>query len=523
MNKFQKERDEIFGTKKLNEEQKRAVIDAVHAPLKRKTQWLTAVVVAGVLGISSFLLFVPNEQQVVEEEPSPIENQYTATTLEQLTEQQLGNMPFKTLKIVEPFVTNNDALIINKVQWEGEGFDDLQYYLLYAEKNNGKWEQQNLFPGFVNDNRWNNVTLHNEDYFYGILTDNEVENVIVGNTEASLWDVDGNTRVWFAKAKSINTPVYYEKNETRSLLSIGWTNLSTTIPFIEGNANEQTLRYTGDTMYRGNKEYTEFPLLIDPYYYGQNPYNSGDVVAIETLNGVEITRIIDTNQNKVTIDESKIIIGENFVSYEFYLAANYNGDTSIYLDERIEFTRTESDEVFVHPDNWGSSGTRGPISKEAIKGKVIGYDLHGVTNTMTQQDLNLFSEVQEMVQKMKWRKYAVNPLNTILKDASAQSVAKLYFYAHYLEDYETMYALINQSQNTPPPYKQWVENMKLVTTKSSKQRLLVNIYEANRMTMNTATKRLEWLDENSGQTISYLPMVKDEGIWKITYETVKRN
>lgn len=515
MNKFQKERDEIFGTKKLNDARKRAVIDAVHAPKKRKKQWLPAVVVTGVLAVSSFLLFVPSKEYPTEEEL------YTATSLEQLSKQQFGQHPFETLKIIEPFIKDNGALIINKVPFDYS--DDWYYHFHFAEKNSANWELNEQFSIYNSESNWESIMINGEQFFYGILTDPAVENVFVGDYEANLFELEGESRFWFGKGKSNYTPVYYVKDKEMFRQKLWGTTTAITIPFIEGHSNEQTLQYNRDTMYRGNKEYSEFPLLIDPFYYAQNPYQSGDVVLIETVEGLEVTRIIDAQQQTISIDESTIIIGENLISYDFYFAANYDGDMSIYSDERIEFPMTGSDEVFVHPDNWGSSGTRGPISKEAIKGKVIGYDLHGVTNTMTQQDLNLFSEVQEMVQKMKWRKYAVNPLNTILKDASAQSVAKLYFYAHYLEDYETMYALINQSQNTPPPYKQWVENMKLVTTKSSKQRLLVNIYEANRMTMNTATKRLEWLDENSGQTISYLPMVKDEGIWKITYETVKRN
>ena len=92
MNEFQKEGQEIFKNAKLSDERKRNVIDAVHTKQKRKSSWLPAVVVTCALGIGSFLLFTPSEKYPTEEEL------YTASSLEPLIEQQLGDTPYETLQ-----------------------------------------------------------------------------------------------------------------------------------------------------------------------------------------------------------------------------------------------------------------------------------------------------------------------------------------------------------------------------------------------------------------------------------------
>lgn len=515
MNNFQKERREIFKEVKFNEARKQAVIDAVQAPPKSQKQWIPIVAFASILVFSSIFLFTPQDSLQTTEEN-------TSTSLEQLIAQQFAEQPFEKLMTIKPFLTDKGALIVNKVQWEQNG--EWQYYLQYAESEKNRWEMKMQFPYLSYENKWESIMVEDHYFMFGILSNKTVDSIIVGNQKADVYDLKNDTWFWIAEAKSQHSPVYFEVNGKKERQSLWETNVESSISFIEGNKNEQTLNYTRYTMNNGNDEYMKFPLLYDPYYYAENPYDIGDVVVIETDNGLEVTRIIDANQNQLVIDESTIILFEDVSRQEFFLQANYAGDTSIYSDERIVFPRAKADEVFVHPDNWASAGFRGPIAKTAIKGKVLGYDLLGVTNTMTESDFNRYDTIQQLVHTN-----SADALNKFLKDESPQQIANIYYYAGYIQDYKTMYALLSQSTKVKFTYEKWQLQMQRAFMSPSANRTmllqhyLVNIYYAGLSKMNEKRSQLEWRDANSGELIFNLPMIQEDGVWKVVYNTVKNN
>ena len=194
----------------------------------------------------------------------------------------------------------------------------------------------------------------------------------------------------------------------------------------------------------------------------------------------------------------------------------------IYDKERTEFKVAGRDEVFVHPDNWGSDGVKGPIAKTEIKGKVLGYDLHGVTNTMKQDELNMYSMVQEMIQKIKTTDYKDNTVTTFLTGVTPQTIAKLYYYAAYKENYEMMYALYARKEGAPPAYGRWLQNQR-AQTQSMLQHNLVKIYYVDHSTLSKERSQLKLYDDAASNLVFKLRMKEEDGVWKVLYATVSNN
>lgn len=516
MNKFQKEREKIFGERKLSEEQKRAVIEGVHAKEKRKKQhWLPAVVVTAVVGLSAFLISFPPTQQPPAETTEKNHKLSEESLVEAFKNQwQIDNM--EVLYAEVQFSTSNDGFVIVKDFQESVYFQRAKFI-------NNKWQLEEHTVLFTSNlNYWDNFELNNLPYVVGVIHDESTEKIFIGEEEATIVEAKDGLRVWFGAANSKYTPVYAQSDGKRRYMAEFLTNDAVYVPAIEGNRDEQTLDYKGDTMRRGNKEYNQFPLLIDPYYYGENPYRIGDVIVIERDGKLEVTRIIMNNPTEVKLIENRLVWDDFRHPQHFYMHANFDGDTGIYENNYESYGSPSRDEVMVYPDNWASDGLRGIVSKYDIKGKVLGYDLDKVTNTMNKEELALFDEFQQLVQGMDTANFNEDRIKQLLQDASPQTVAKLYLYANYLEDYKAMYALFAQSEDLVD-YEKWIQLSNISVTKSMKQRLLFDIFAVGNAQLTADEQKIRWTDEFSNEIIYQLPMKKEDGMWKVVYRTINRN
>lgn len=242
----------------------------------------------------------------------------------------------------------------------------------------------------------------------------------------------------------------------------------------------------------------------------------GDVIAIEQNGHIEITRIHTEGSMKIDRAECKLVIGEsNEFSDNFYFYANDDGDMTVYSEQVEQYPRANNEEVFVYPDNWASNGTRGPVSKYSILGKLIGYDLASVTNTMTVEDLVLYDEFQQLVESMNPLIFNENPVHKLLKDVSPQTIAKLHLYANYNEDYKIMYTLFAKSDELASNYESLIAFIKIVNSKIVKQNLLTEIYLVSQSELSADESKLIWLDQTSEKSNCQLNVVKEDGIWKV--------
>ena len=517
MNEFQKERHQIFESKKLSEERKCKVIEAVHASAKRKKQWVPAIAVTCALGIGSFLLFAPELKPI---DISEMSQEFTTTSLAEVFEREFQVENMEPLFGQIPFLTNNDSYIIVKGLIDGEIF----YRFIYGKFEQDKWsikEQAMLFDNY--QVAWETITIENQPFKIGII-DGEDKKIFVGSEQAGRVRAREGVYIWWAKAKSLYTPVYQQVNgKLHRMANYYTTNAASSVPFIEPIGEKQSITYKQDSMTRENDEYRKFPIVIDPYYYAENHYRVGEVIAYEKEGQLELTRILSVTDPIRLIDDSFVYeVDDMQVPDFFYYWPTYDGNTGLYKNLNETYTALNTDEVFVSPDNWSSNGFRGVIKKEQIIGKVLGYDLNGVTNTMTQTDMNRYKAVKELVLDMKENDNRENSLKDFLKDVSPQKVAQLYFYASYMEDTKTMYALLTQQKDVLPPYEEWVQHQS-TPTKSMRQHQLVKLYYTNQATMNEQTNRLECRDSFSKELLFHIPMQKEDGIWKVVYSTISDN
>ena len=516
MNEFQKERHQIFENRKLSEERKYKVLEAVHAPAKRKKQWVPAVAITFVLGIGSFLLFAP--EQLTEE--TEMNQAFTTEALAEAfqTEFQIENMELLIGQI--PFLENNDSFIIVKELTDG----DLYYRFIHGKFQKDKWhfeEQTMLSDDYPMG--WETMIINNQMFKIGIVEDEAIENIFVGSEAGTMVRAREGVYVWFGKSMTPYTPVYKQvKGNLHRIASFNIPNVASSLPFIEPIGDKQTILYQHDTMIRGNDEYRKFPIVLDPYYYAQNSFRAGDVIAYDRDGQIELTRIL-------SIDAHLQLINDTFV-YEslddpvpdfFYFWPTYNGNTGWYKNLNEKYSALNKDEVFVSPDNWSSDGYRGAIKKEQIIGKVLGYDLNGVTNTMTQSEMNRYQVVKELAQDKEINNN-LDTLTSFLKDASPQQIAQLYYYASYMQDTKTMYALLTQQKDVLPPYEEWLQHQS-TPTKSMRQHQLVKLYYTNKATMNEQTNRLEFRDSFTQELLFNVPMQKEDDVWKVVYSTISDN
>ncbi|MFD1031551.1 S26 family signal peptidase [Metaplanococcus flavidus] len=166
--------------------------------------------------------------------------------------------------------------------------------------------------------------------------------------------------------------------------------------FFEVTEPQEVFDFGYDSMDRGNYDYYEYPLLIDPAAYQKKDVARGDVVIYETDlfdgRGQTVGRIVALPGESVEVIEGQLYINDQkldtfygrasrlgYSSNEEYNEAVIEGGTTQNLDSMKEifsqsietFTLGES-EVYVTGDDWFRS--RQEIVKvDEIQAEVLGY------------------------------------------------------------------------------------------------------------------------------------------------------
>lgn len=497
MNKFQRERAEFFKTYRFSEERQQHVMERVQ---KKKAR-----LIWGWLGVScAVVLFLVLAISLIKERAPSMTATYTEESafaaFAAIYEAPEEEMQLLDIKL--PYVTDNDALIIARdtnAEYDLVRVQRLQFvdekWLFFSASNVFDIGEQE-YPVY-----WDYVADDTVQLVAGIVEDTTIDAVYVGRERAKFYELGGGTRFWIADALTAGSPVFYErgdKRERKPSYDITWGDL--TIPYVEAIGNEYTASFSSNTMEKGNGEYTKYPVVIDPYYYGANRYADGDVVAINVDGKEQLTRIITEQNTNISIEEGTVVIN-NHAFDTTYTWAHFNGDNTIYTGEQSDYGTIQPDEVFVMPDNWASDGVRGRVKKEAIIGKVIGYSKMDLPAPWTAEE------------KARYKKFAMAHDNKVLKNASPQQVLRMQRYAQYVGDYKTMYALYSKASKRKT-YEDWLKTASLVETKQH------IIYEA------TIIGDMELNEENNQlQTPSKRPftfkMEQEDGVWKVVYDTVR--
>lgn len=506
MNNFQKERKKILPAKGLSEDKKRAVIQAVHSPERKPKKWLPAVTVGGVIAASSFLLFTEQQQQ----QPITSETEQEQTN-ETFAEGFIQDNDMKNAEVLyeqQNIAPNVDEFIIVKDIIDGEAL----YHIAsghYDEQQQRWWTDERMYLYEEFPFKVTNFSMNNAQLKMGLIQDEQVEAIYVGNEQAKIVEDTAGQRLWFHFGGSIHQPVFEVMDGKKSRIA-GATNRQqdSVVPIIEPIEEQlQTVHYEGNTMHRGNEEYSKFPIVIDPYYYAEQHFTVGDVIAYNIDGKLQIGRILGTSVNHIRLTDDTLVDGLNGQQMEglFYTWPTYDGDAGIYKGLSKNFDIPTIDELLVIPDNWASDGYQGIIKKEQLVGKVLGYDLTQLTNTLTNEELKLFSKLQQQP----------NNRGQLLKQATVNEVVRMYLYANYVGDYELMYALLEQNEALPP-YNKWLQQVQKV----NKNHLLKDMYHMGFAQLTKDETKLRFTDPVSENIVKQYEVAKTKDGWKVIYSTV---
>ncbi|MCH7321845.1 hypothetical protein LZ480_08060 [Solibacillus sp. MA9] len=509
MNNFQKERTKLMPKKGLSEASKRAVIQAVHTPNRKSKKWVPAVTVAGVVAASSFLLLIEQKQ----EQPvtSEIEQSLTSESFAESFIQDNHLQNTEVLYEQHDVRSKNDEFIIVKEIVDGESLYQFAFGH-YNEKEQRWWtdERMTLFEDFPVT--VTNFAIDSGQLKIGLIENEQVEAICIGDKQATIVEDSAGQRIWFHFEDSIFKPVYevIDGKKSRMASSIN-ARVDSIVPILEPvEEHLQTVQYEDNTMHRGHDEYTKFPLVIDPYYYVQESYKMGDVIAYKQDGKLQISRILATDEGSISLVDDTLIKGEYIQPLDgpFYMWPTYDGDNGIYKGQSKIYDKPNRDELLVIPDNWASDGYQGIIEKSQIVGAVLGYDLTQLTNTLTVEELQLFAQLQRSKENVE----------ALLKDSSVNTIVRLYLYANYVEDYQLMYALMDITEEVPP-YEQWKKQV----VKTNKQHLLKDIYEMGYAQLTKDESKLRFTDPMSENIINQYKVSKTDKGWRVGYTTVSGN
>lgn len=497
MNKFQKERVKFFDGYQFSKERKEHVIEQVH---KKKGppqwKWLTISAIA--------LLFLLIGFTIRQDDSPTTMATFTGQSALAAFKEVYGLMPEDNLQVLDvklPYAAKNDALVIAYI------VDGHYVRVEHMEFENEEWQFSQggggLSPSEEAGMNWEDFYGDSLPVFRGFLYDEQVNAVYVGSQRADLYDLGNGLRFWLGLGASKGSPVFYERQGNRERIPAYEMEEDTTIPIVEAVGSQFVTSFSSNHMEKGEHEYMRYPLVIDPYYYASNYYRDGDVIVINVDGKQQVTRLITEQPYSISVHEGTILFNNKLFDTS-YLWAHFNGDNSIYTDEQTNYGTLQSDEVFVMPDNWASDGIRGPIKKEAIVGKVIGYSLMDLPNPWTSEEIALYE------------KFSKSQQYDLLKQVSPQQILRLQRYAQYVGDYKTMYALYSEASKRKS-FEEWYATANLVHTEQVKQQL---IYEATLVEQMTLNEENNHLQTSSKKPFTF-KMEQEDGVWKVVYETVK--
>ena len=488
MNKFQKERQNIFSQMQLSQERKEAVINKVK-PVKKKS-----IKPAIAFLCISFIVIVLAMTSL-----SSSPEYSTASLLEAAYEDSVIGQSSEIMETYLNFITENDGFIVSK---EGDA-----YTFHYALFENSEWKFIEFgVLGVVKDDfytNWRMNEINNKTIYSGIMNKSDSKKILVGDKPPNIFDKGYSHELWFAIGNSKGTPIYIVENGIKQMILAGQPYINMEVPVVyEMVGDDYKMQFKENTMDIGYDEYNEFPIVIDPDYYLKNNYKQGDVVLVEGTNGPTVTRVITAEPTKVDIVEGTILLNE-YRSTDTFLYGHINGDTTLTAQVNESYGTTQQGELFVMPDNWGSDGVRGIISKQQVLGKVLGYHLPSVKAQFSEEEITLYESYKK-------------DSNSALIDTEPQTVARLYNFAALQKDYEIMYSLTAQNEMTIP-LNQYIAEAEHGQTKITDYIHAYDAHLLSRSKLIQGSQPVLMIEDISGKPYFYFRMVKEDGIWKVGY------
>ena len=494
---FQDERKQVFQNVTFSTQRKEAVLETLQ-PKKRK-YWFPSII--GVAVIVTVLFLIVNPLNQTEVSQAFTENSLKESYMSLYEEpQENEEILFVKLGAFE----ENDAIIITN---NDGNFTTFMVQYAYFEDNDWKFDGMTSFGKQSEETQgklnWNMLRGQTKTIFVGVMPD-DIDKVYVGEEEAPIYEVAKMPHFWLSDAQSEGTPVFYEKNNERErILDMDLNIKLSALKVVEASDNDY-IHVATEEMYGAQDTFTDFPLVIDR----NSEPNFGDIVLVHTNNdSYQLARVMTSGEEiQITITEGSILFNGFFTPYP-YLIAHFKGKNNIYVPG-TRLYNVPAGQYFLKSDSWGSPHqVEGVYTKDKIIGKVVGYSLMDVTLDWPTEVVSLYN------------KYAKNKNNETLSEASPVQVAMLQKYAKSIGDYETMYALFAES-TTVRTFDEWYEQNKLTDTKQNRQWSVYEAHLLQKATFNENQNQLLVIDERTKERKYAMNMVKENGVWKVKYETI---
>ena len=485
MNKFQQERVNVTNGKGFSEVRKQAVLQAVEQ--KKPPRWMPITVI---VALACFALFFLLERPMIDKDTTASsypfsEKGVTDYLMEATFSSSRDYVRYVYLKLDEQ---RQDAVVVS-YNTDSSEFATVSYlkyandtwYTLTARSftlneehaQYAPWQQISLIgPIYIEEGQ--RMTDVNDRHFAAGMWRKGVSNVYVGQAEVETFEVAGK-KAWIAEMATAGTPVFYDDNGYLMRTASFGLQDTEAINYVEATEQQYVQQFNGDEMHIFGQEFTEYPVVIDPDYYANYAYFYGDVVVVNIDGELKLTRILTATNYDVIVSEGTVIF----------------------------------DEVFVMPDNWASDGVKGIISKYDIVGKVIGYSKLDVPFQWTDDEVALYEQ------------YKISYQDNLLKGHTPQTILRLQYLAQYKGDYRTMHALYSKA-SMKRSYEEWSKFVNFANDASAKAYLNYSAKVVNDfLTFNEVEQVLERTDWQGKRQMS-IAMEQEDGIWKVTWESVTR-
>ena len=499
MNDIKRELTEVFKEQpSFNEVNEDRVLQKLQQPKKKQHSiWLIGVCFATLLIIFIVGGFYQNEDN--------LQAQFIS-----YFEQKMDGIDYEIIFQQYDYVNNNDALVAFIERQD----DEEKIFLAYLRYEDG-WQWQHTTGVLLNPLsdyvRWSHSV--SAPYLYaGVVQTSLTEQILVGQKPAEKIKLDNDITYWFAVSDKAARVVTQNHQGTWQRLTYDENTIEITVPIVESlSPSQQNINLKTDTMDRGNKDYYQYPIVVDSKIEN---IERGDVMTYINDDGQQtISRIVGLPNETVEVRDGTVVVNDVYYPDDYFFA-KIMGETVYeqYLEKMKAFdineqaaketffynfseTKLQANELFVVPDNW-ARGKIEIINLDQLQGKVLGYERSQFESEWSEQERNYYTQFKE-----------TNNIE-IFRDVDPITYVRVQLYAQFLLDEQTSYRMYTSREG----HVQWSEQQHLAQTSQTQK-------EQERLSALRYAQLLqkgEFRSEGEQGVIVFPSENGDESMWSMT-------
>lgn len=389
-------------------------------------------------------------------------------------------------------------------------------YLAYFEYNDGwNWIQTTGAQNkpYSHERLWGS-TVQDPFMYAGVIETAELDKILVGQDEAHTIMLNDGLTYWFAVSEKAARIVVHKTTGEWIRLTHSISpdpNEDITIPIVDSlSPTQYIIELKVDTMDRGNKDYYEYPIVVDQTF---DNIQRGEVVTYVNDDGQQtISRVLGLPNEQVEIKNGSVLSNTIHMAQD-YMFAKIMGETVYeqYIEKMKEFqineqeakkifyknfpeTKLNDNELFIVSDNW-ARGAIEIITFDQLRGKVAGYSRQNYEELWTEKERDLYTQFKK-----------TNDIE-VFRNVDPITYVRVQLFAQFLIDEQTNYRMYTSKED----YVLWSEltHMKENTiTDSEKNRIWALRYAK-------LIERGQFQENGEDGVITYTMENGDQGIWSM--------